>query len=563
MFKKLFGSVQSRLLERNSDHPLGSEANLAALIAGIPTGDPARQLFEVDEWLAGMEGVVAELGVAAALRATRALDESSHEGQADLLLRYLTPSRREHLAEAAWAALDSHAMKLFAAYRLLLDTLARETTVDNAICGLCAARALRAWALRKKLLRMRYRAPVEAFWQSAHELMRQVERLILGQKSVVAYVDEPATTPLREYLIGVYFELAPIGNLVPGQLEFLDRFLGTCNGFDFSPQPTTTSTHVIDLAQAQGPRRVATGQAGGGAQFFLAAARVRGTLTQLASQLRQATMPKWLQDLELPADSLRAAVMALALHWAPTPPQRSAERVDQREGLLAVFGFVMARRMVAASQFARTGRSLEYDRGDFEKYYEEHRFGRILTEAEQQVQIKAPEEEPPVVNPLETLRKLELSGDKAQMEQWRQVDISSSGIGVLVPTILTRHRIGGLVAVRYSDGLEWRLGLIRRIGRDAANQPSIGLEALAWPSLCASARPVGTVSSWSGDGGRGELDALIVAADQRQVLLPLDAFIGGLEVELRSDEGVLRVRLVKLLERGPDYDYIEFETIQK
>ena len=76
---------------------------------------------------------------------------------------------------------------------------------------------------------------------------------------------------------------------------------------------------------------------------------------------------------------------------------------------------------------------------------------------------------------MEILRRLETDGDQAQMESWTQVDGSDTGLGVVVPAVLPRHRIGLLVCLREADDIDWRLGLIRRIGRDAANRPSIGV----------------------------------------------------------------------------------------
>jgi len=150
------------------------------------------------------------------------------------------------------------------------------------------------------------------------------------------------------------------------------------------------------------------------------------------------------------------------------------------------------------------------------------------------------------------------------MESWTQVDGSDTGLGVVVPAVLPRHRIGLLICLREADGIDWRLGLIRRIGRDAANRPSIGVETLGWPSICALAKPVGEESAWTrvaDGGGHGWSDAIIVSIDGRELMLSAGTFVSGLEVELRSEIGLWRVRLDNLLDRGPDYDRIEFTRI--
>lgn len=563
MFKKLLG----RLQDKKSDHPLGSVANVEERIDDIPVVDPARLLFDTDEWLRDMGTHAAEIGLPQALLATRMLDEFGHAAQHELLTIYLTPERREYLVESVWSGLDVHAECLYNAYRLPFAGLHKppEQSAEKKSLAVAAARALRAWAAHKKLLRLRYRSPLDSLWGTAHEFVRQLAQLELLQFSVVAYPYEAATTPLREYLVGVYLELIPLGNLVPPQIELADRFIRSQEGFDFAARPGAGISHVIDLASAHGPRRVKEEQQPvGGALRFLGTARLRGALMKLAGALRKGEIaPEWLVSLPLRKDLVDAAILTLAMHWAPTPPSRISERVEQDEPLLAVFGFLMARRMVAASHFARMGRSLEYEGVDFEKMYNENRFGTV--------QVTPPpreggaEPEPTIKHPLDILHRLELAGDKAQMESWVQVDSSSSGFGAVVPTILARHRIAGLVAVRYADGLEWRMGIVRRIGRDNRNRPGIGIEALDWPSIIALARPRGAVSKWTevadAGAGHGWIDAVIVSHRCDQVVLPGETFIENLEVDVRSEEGTWGIRLHKLLDRGPDYDRIEFQRI--
>ena len=112
--------------------------------------------------------------------------------------------------------------------------------------------------------------------------------------------------------------------------------------------------------------------------------------------------------------------------------------------------------------------------------------------------------------------------------------------------------------------MDWRLGLIRRIGRDAANRPSVGIETLAWPSICALAKPVGEESAWTraaDGGGHGWSDAIIVSQEGKELILPAGAYVDQIEVDVRSEVGRWRLRLESLLDRGPDYDRIEFTRI--
>jgi hypothetical protein len=211
------------------------------------------------------------------------------------------------------------------------------------------------------------------------------------------------------------------------------------------------------------------------------------------------------------------------------------------------------------------GRSFEYEGEDVTRMFDMDRFGTVAPEDEgASAKAVAAKLEIPAATAIDILRKLETSGDQAQMETWRQVDCSATGIGVVVPAVLPRHRIGGLVCLREADGIDWRVGIIRRIGRDAANRPSIGLETLAWPSICALGKPAGEEGAWTkvaDGGGHGWLDAIIVSLDGLELVLPAGTCVPGLEVDLRSEFGRWRVRLESLLDRGPDYDRIEFSRI--
>jgi hypothetical protein len=252
-------------------------------------------------------------------------------------------------------------------------------------------------------------------------------------------------------------------------------------------------------------------------------------------------------------------------YWAPTPPKRGEDRVGNTIELRVVIGFDLARRMIAVSHFARMGRSFAYEGDDINRLFDESRFGRVLPAAGMAAEADVALAEPEAASPLEILHRLELRGDQAQMERWMQVDDSATGIGVVVPTIMPRHRIGLLVCLRYKDAVDWRLGLIRRIGRDAANRPGIGIETLAWPSMCAQAKPGGEETVWNKaiDGHHGWLDAIIVSREGRELILPAGAFVAGMEIDVRSEDGFWRVRLESLLDRGPDFDRIEFTLIAR
>ena len=563
MFNKLISRFQDK---KTPSHPLASDEGLNALMADIPQSDPTRLLFDVDEILAGMDACAEEIGPVLALRALARLDQFSRPAVTELLKRYLSAGGRQYLADSVWSALDTHATHQFRYYRLfLLAPQELKSDDDKVRTARCAARALMAWALRKKLQRFRYRTPGPELWQEAHELLQALNRLGLLKTRVVPYRNEGDSSPLGEYLIGLYLEFVPVGNVVPQQLEFAESFLRASDGLDLNSQPDAMTTDWIDLGAANGPQRMKQDDPGGKSIRYCSVRKLRGALMRLAGQVkRPQDAPEWLAHVPATREQIEGAVLILMMHWAQAPPARNKDRIAQKGELRVVLGFGLARRMIAAAHFARMGRSLKYEGEDILRRYDEGRFGTV---AAQDGVVTSPTEEvqPAPGGAPEILRKLELAGDQAQMERWTQVDSSSTGLGVVVPAVLPRHRIGSLICLREAEGLDWRLALIRRIGRDAANRPSIGIETLAWPSTCATAKPVGEESAWTrvADGGHGWSDAIIVCREGKELILPAGAFVAGAEVDVRTEDGLWRVRLESLLDSGPDFERIEFTHISR
>lgn len=564
MFNKLLSRFQEK---KTSDHPWASDASLNALMAEIPQSDPRRLLFDVDESLAGLDATVAEIGPRPALRALARLDQFSRPSVVQLLTRYLSIGEREYLADSAWSALDTHAAHQFRCYRSFLNTSIELATDDDKVrTARCAARALMAWALRKKLQRFRYRTPGAELWQEAHDLLQVLNRLGLLKTRVVPYRNEAESTPLGEYLIGLYLEFVPVGNVVPQQLEFAERFLRATDGPDLMSQPNELSTDRIDLAAALGPQRLKQGDPGGSSIRYCSVRKLRGAVLRLAAQVKKPNeAPEWLAQVPASREQIESTILILMNHWAQAPPTRANDRVSQPGELRVVLGFGLARRMIASAQFARMGRSFEYEGEDVLRLFDETRFGTVAPEeAGMKAEPVAAKKPAAAQTPIEILRRLETGGDQAQMENWTQVDASATGLGAVMPAVLPRHRIGLLICLREAEGMDWRLGLIRRIGRDAANRPSVGIETLAWPSICALAKPVGEESAWTraaDGGGHGWSDAIIVSQGGRELILPAGAYGDQIEIDVRSEMGRWRLRLESLLDRGPDYDRIEFTRI--
>jgi hypothetical protein len=563
-------NLLSRFQEKSAPgHPLATDEGLNALMAETPESDPRRLLLDIDQWFSSMEEVAKEIGPALALRALARLDQFARPSARHLLVRFLTPTEREYQSEAAWTALDEHAALQYRCYRMfILPGLSMATDEDKVRMARCANRALMAWGLRKKLQHFRYRRPAPELWQDAHELLAVLGKLGLLKIVAAPYRNEPDSTPLSEYLIGVYLEFAPMGNLVPQQMEFIDGVLRHGGGLELNSQATEYTSHVIDIAAAAGPRPYQSGPATGGSLRYCSVSRLKAPMMRFAAQYRRPEgAPEWLGQCPASKAQVDAAIQILMAHWGGPPPKRGRARSARHNEMRVMLGFGLARRMVAAAHFARMGRSFKYEGNDFEsisRQFDETRFGKVSIGDDDAQAVAADAEKVESQSPLQILRTLETGGDQALMEHWTQVDSSETGMGFVIPAVLPRHRIGMLICFRETDGMDWRMGVVRRIGRDATNRPSVGIETLGWPSNCALAKPSGMESVWTkvaDGGGHGWSDAIIVSLDGRELVLPAGTFFENLEIDLRGEFGQWRLRLEALLDRGPDYDRIRFSRI--
>jgi hypothetical protein len=479
------------------------------------------------------------------------------------------------MSEVLWSALDQNLRHVAEGCRHCLERqlAAPQEGVEARDLLLAALRGVAATAARKKLARFRYRSADAAWWREMHALLSVVGRLNLANQAELLF-DGMAkkVTPLQLYLMSAYIELAPLSNVIPQQVEVIDRLLlESADTLELAASPGATSTHQIDLAGDQGPTPVGkTAVAAGAALRYLARVRLRPIVTRLATELRKSReVPPELASSGIGREQFQQLVTVLIQHWADPPPQRGKARQSTDEELRVVLGFALARRMIAFTEFARSGRSLQYSGGDINSLFQERHFGGRVHEvgADEVAEAAAPAPEMPlVVNPIEVLEKLELAGDRQMMEHWTQTDISETGLGATAPAVRAKHRIGGLVCLRYADGIEWHLGLIRRIGRDAAGHATLGLETLPWPSASVRVKPLadGSASAWAQLDGAGEgyLDAILVSRDGNELILPRGAFAADLAIRIRIGEIALQVALTELVERGEDFDRVRFAAIE-
>lgn len=450
MFSDIFSKSQPA-------HPLSTPHGVQRAIGHFDKSDPVRFMRELNEALLDVDELANAAGVEVAYPALWKLCNAARETVSSLISSIVAEAGPLYMNEMVRAVLETHssaALKGFVRFiRANTSTDSRETQLEAARA---AVHAFRALALGMKLQRFFYRLPLATHWKSANDLLVLLSENHLDRMSVRVVPGEAATTPLTEYLYCLYSEVVPSNNLVPMQMELLDTFVRSGVTLDFGEEFTQYSTHMIDLTKPAGPRRIfrdSENSPGTESGFrFCSTVDLHEQLLNLVENvIRERDVPKWLATIPLSNQMKEAALRLTCLQWRPEPPQRKAARTFNRLEIMVVRGAEPMRTMLAITDKVRKYVMTPTDPLSFA--------GDGNTESS-----------------FDLLYRLEGDVKGIQIDYWTQTDSSETGFAATTNTSLLKNRIGTPIAFRYSDGLYWQPGVIRRIGRDPKSKPSIGVE---------------------------------------------------------------------------------------
>lgn len=551
--------LSSRLKQNQTDHLLGNDKAIDSYLAEIPVANPQHTLAALDDWLEIPSRLFVELPPKAALRALCRLDEFAQTAVALCWETYFGNDRRDYLSDLALKRLETHYANIEAAYRqaLALPPLPgdEKQEADRSQLARFAIRAMLALTERKKIGHFSYQGPTADWWKAAHELLFLARNLAILHTSQPAYPGAEPCSVWREYMIGLIFEVAPLSNLTPPQVETLDRIARWAEPHficidTFSPQ----TPFRIQLDQSSGPQRCSPGQEDNPSCRYFGPAQAHKHLVQLRAMIGAGKTPDWLPRL-CPKNQILDLLQGLLQHWSMSPPKRLQNRHAQKGVLLVTQGFSLARRMIAASEFARSGRSLDYQGHD--KYLQHLRAEGMDLAAEPAATLKTP---------LESLQRLETSGDRQMMERWEIIDLSTQGLGARLPLRRPWQIIGALVAYRHDGEINWHVGIVRRLGR-SHGKPNAGLGIFEGIPQCGQLHLLNQEDDgpWNQQtrdtSGHGLIDAILVSRSTRHLLLPKGAFSFNRRADVLLGGQRIPIRLTGIEASGNDYDLVIFRDL--
>jgi hypothetical protein len=146
------------------------------------------------------------------------------------------------------------------------------------------------------------------------------------------------------------------------------------------------------------------------------------------------------------------------------------------------------------------------------------------------------------------------------VDRWRVHDLSSRGFGLMVDRVAAEGvMLNGLIALRNHQSGGWILGtVVRKQARGASGEVLLGIEVLTYRPIAVD---LAFGKSESAEGlylpGRdtnGKLDGLLVR--------PGD-FRSDVTYAMRTGGATYRVRLNRIIRKGPDWINARFELVSK
>ena len=424
-------------------HFLATDEGIAEFQSELPLSQPGVVLTQVCDALEAAQG--ARVEHKAFRRALRALDKGVQEQVAELNHTLFSDARGDQVSEGSWVALNAYLNRMPGLYRQSLEQLpikSKWDDEDREYALLMACRAMRLMVARKKLLHFAYRAVEPDLWGQMSRLYARAKVFGIHHTETEPYAGSGERTSVNaEYMVGLLFETAPLGGLLPTQMECLDLLLRqNAAQIASADKPSPEMPFFVDPSKTQPPQRWLDGLGARPNLIFFGPGKSYAMLESLRSAAQEAReVPDWAVPSNCDLRGYRGLLESLRNHWSTEPPQRRHRRNAGAADILVVHGFTQVRRMVAITEAAHSGEDFggfETDKLLDDKYFNKIRFGSVNPDQTGKGKKAVPG---PKLTPKEILEKLETRGDKAMMQSWVVLDTSDSGVGVLVPG---RARLG-------------------------------------------------------------------------------------------------------------------------
>lgn len=415
------------------------------------TGSPAAVLQQVSDWI----------------------DEQIQCGQADLnLLRQadnrLEPVLAEIVASLAsnrrigtgYQLLRTYCEHFARAYAHIARNLSDDVPGDKLIALL---RSTYLYSRACRLARMTYNDP-GTLRQEILTLYLEAQQSGLAAQRKSPYTGVLDTSVTQELAVALLWDTTAFDTLTLEQIEYLERFI-VFNGSQIILKSVSGAIAPYAVL-ANGQVVMSEPDDAASVVLFIGPGPLVGMMAGIAKLPDSGTLPVWAEPALPHTDiqTLKALAQRMAATWGQQRVQRSGERKQRTDTVRVTGGFTNIRRAVAYSAYLRSGGQLDaYGTPD-----------RIFSERMREVLVGI-EEKNKELTPVEALTAIEGAGGSQAVESWTASDSSEHGYSLVVQGYRGWLAVGGLLAVRENDQIDWHVAVVRRL-YGATSARRVGIE---------------------------------------------------------------------------------------
>jgi len=497
------------------------------------------------------------------------LDEGAQEILRGLHSQYLLNPRMSRSIESRlWNAVFSYYQEILHAYHgHIMEYVANPNggRIRPAL-ALLIGRAVNYFALDAKWCYFRYERVNPKLWKRIHNLYHLAEYEEIERQPLRLYEqhDASGTSIANLYLRALMLDVINSGNLLPRQIDLVDRWLG-----DFARDMVLEKefkparhTFFVDLADARGARRVRRVEPAETKRYWDTFA-LKDHMDRIRAELVDGAAPARLglsEDCKLPAClELLDRVAAL---WSPTV--KRAQRAHERKRVMQQIEVVRGMNEICAhvkmdNEQARSRR--QGREGENELSYEEmldvHLYGFVTKRTQVKLaQGRDEKSQPPL--PVH--------------ERWVMENESERGYGALIEVRADDWiRLGKLIGLKPERKGHWNVAVIRRMTHINPTQYSVGIEVLSERPVALMLRANHHTDSGYTIDGIDAVDvvlptpALFLKGDAAcgqpdTLLMPSAEYASGREMWFNARGMTYRIMLKQAVERGDDWLRVAFRV---
>lgn len=495
-----------------SEHPLADARKVHELIAKLPANDSSQALGEIASWLELMNHAE-DLGIEPRLKNLDLLDAAARAHERRLMQEYLeTPRQKKSQEHKLWTGAHGFWRELGEGYLQCLrqcDASATPAGEGGQAVPLFLARGMRALKQQLRWVLLRYENVEARIWNDMARLYQSAESRGLTEQTVAVYPGSAqGGTVKQEYLKALMLAASSPESLHPVGQDIAARLVAHFSKlFVIEDVPYAGCTHWIDLAAPKRPVRMVRDIPDVPTVRYIGAGAGLRELEQLRAHIAYTrSLPEGLDLGAHDDDVVLGLVRHLEQDWAGKTQARQHERRRVATRVTVVPGL---NEIVQALEFANND-SLDFT----------HR---------------------------------------QAAESWIVEDMSEGGYGAVIPAVAGDWvEVGSLIGVEGESFRDWRIGLIRRVTRNAQQQQRVGVQLLTQH---------GELVALSRGRQGGEASAVLIPATLAEtadvdIVVPHDNWEGQDNVEMRAGDRTYALKPRLTVERGADYDLVRFRILR-